>query len=64
MLESKALAVTVLPLDAGAVSAKASLVSRLPRPHAVWPVAGLALATIVNVAWMAALGYGLFRLVL
>jgi len=28
-----------------------------------WPVAGLAAAVIVNLAWMGLLGYGFFKLV-
>jgi hypothetical protein len=31
--------------------------------HRVWPVASLATALIVNVAWMSFLGYGFFKLV-
>jgi hypothetical protein len=56
--------VTVLPSEAVSVPAAQPLVPYRSRLHAVWPVAGLALAAIVNVAWMAVLGYGLFRLVL
>ena len=29
----------------------------------LWPVAGLAVAVIVNVVWMGFLGYGFFKLV-
>jgi hypothetical protein len=29
----------------------------------IWPVAGLAVAVIVNMVWMGFLGYGLFKLV-
>jgi hypothetical protein len=64
MLGSKALTVTVLPSKAVSVPAAQPLVPHLSRFLAVWPVVGLALAAIVNVAWMAVLGYGLFRLVL
>jgi hypothetical protein len=36
----------------------------LPRLiHGIWPVAGLGVGLIVNVAWMALWGYGFFRLV-
>ena len=31
--------------------------------HRIWPVAGLIVAIIVNLAWMSFLGYGLFKLV-
>jgi hypothetical protein len=31
--------------------------------HRIWPVAGLAAAATVNMAWVGFLGYGLFRLV-
>jgi hypothetical protein len=31
--------------------------------HKMWPVAGLVVAMIVNVAWMGFLGYGFFKLV-
>jgi len=31
--------------------------------HRFWPVAGLATAMIVNLAWMGLLGYGFFKLV-
>jgi hypothetical protein len=30
--------------------------------HRLWPVAGLAAAIIVNLAWMGFLGYGFFKL--
>jgi hypothetical protein len=30
--------------------------------HRSWPVAGLIIAVVVNLAWMGFLGYGLFRL--
>ena len=29
----------------------------------IWPVAGLAVAAIVNLAWMSVIGYGIFNLV-
>jgi hypothetical protein len=29
----------------------------------IWPVAGLAAAVVVNLAWMGFLGYGFFKLV-
>ena len=45
-------------------SATTSLIVRASRFHDLWPVAGLMLAVVVNAAWMAVLGYGLFRLVL
>jgi hypothetical protein len=39
----------------------------IPEPislfHRIWPVAGLATAMIVNLAWMGFLGYGFFKLV-
>jgi hypothetical protein len=45
----------------------ASPVPSLPRPNSlfdrIWPVAGLVVGLIATVAWMAVLGYGLFRLV-
>jgi hypothetical protein len=28
----------------------------------IWPVAGLAVAAIVNLAWMGVIGYGIFNL--
>jgi hypothetical protein len=31
--------------------------------HRIWPVASLATAVIVNVAWMGFLGYGFLKLV-
>jgi hypothetical protein len=31
--------------------------------HRIWPVAGLATAATINVAWVDSLGYGLFQLV-
>jgi hypothetical protein len=31
--------------------------------HRIWPVASLAAAVIVNLAWMGFLGYGFFKLV-
>jgi hypothetical protein len=31
--------------------------------HHIWPVAALATAMMVNLAWMGFLGYGLFKLV-
>ena len=31
--------------------------------HRIWPVAGLAAAATVNMAWVGFLGYGLFKLV-
>jgi hypothetical protein len=31
--------------------------------HRIWPVASLATAVIVNLAWMGFLGYGFFKLV-
>jgi hypothetical protein len=31
--------------------------------HRIWPVAGLAIAVGVNLAWMGFLGYGFFKLV-
>ena len=30
--------------------------------HRSWPMAGLIIAVVVNLAWMGFLGYGLFRL--
>jgi hypothetical protein len=30
--------------------------------HHSWPMAGLIIAVVVNLAWMGFLGYGLFRL--
>jgi hypothetical protein len=39
------------------------LVPGLSRFDDVWPAAGLMLAAVVNVAWIATLGYGLIRLV-
>jgi len=31
--------------------------------HRIWPVAALALAVIVNSAWIGFLGFGLFKLI-
>jgi hypothetical protein len=50
--------------EAALGSATTSLIVRASRFHDLWPVAGLMLAVVVNAAWMAVLGYGLFRLVL
>ncbi len=47
-----------------AVSVPATRPLNLSRFHDVWPFAGLMLAAVVNVAWIAALGYELFRFVL
>jgi hypothetical protein len=35
----------------------------IPRFHRIWPIAGLAAAMMVNLAWMGFLGYGFFTLV-
>jgi len=40
-----------------------SLPHLIPPFHGIWPVAGLGVGLIVNVAWMALWGYGFFRLV-
>jgi hypothetical protein len=44
---------TAPPLVAGAVS----------RFHRVWPVAALALAVIINMAWIGFLGFEFFKLI-
>jgi hypothetical protein len=31
--------------------------------HRSWPLAGLVIATLVTLAWIGFLGYGLFRLI-
>jgi len=31
--------------------------------HRTWPVAGLAAALVVNLAWVGVLGYGFFKIV-
>jgi hypothetical protein len=36
--------------------------TRPSRFHNAWPVTGLLLAAVVNMVWIALLGYGLFRL--
>ena len=39
------------------------MVLRLWRVHHVWPIAGVFFAVVVNVIWMAVLGYAFLRLV-
>jgi hypothetical protein len=57
--EAKVVATTMSPLT--------SDLPFIPEPislfHRIWPVAGLAVAVIVNVPWMGFLGYRLFKLV-
>jgi hypothetical protein len=50
--------------EAVTVPAAIPLLGRLSPVHDFWPVAGLVGADAVNVAWIAVLGYGLFRPVL
>ena len=48
-----------LALDAAAMHLRARALARF---HRVWPLAGLALATVVNAAWIGLLGYEFFKL--
>ena len=57
-------AMATIASEAALGSATTSLIVRASGFHDLWPVAGLLLAVVVNAAWMAVLGYGLFRLVL
>jgi hypothetical protein len=50
--------ISSLPLDLPFVTQQASLFQR------IWPMAALAAAAIVNLAWMCLLGYAFFKLVM
>ena len=51
---------TTLPLT---LDPPSSITQSISVFHRVWPVAGLAAAMIVNLAWVGFLGYGFFKLV-
>lgn len=53
-----------LALTSGSPSVPAHLVGRaIPWLHRIWPVAGLAAAGVITVAWICFLGYEFFKLI-
>jgi hypothetical protein len=57
--EAQVVATPVPPLT----SERPLIAEPISRFHRIWPLAGLAAAMMVNLAWMGFLGYGFFKLV-